>query len=207
MLYKKCSEFGEIDFYTECYGECRYDVCFFCSASLEAAIDCMSFAYAIEVDSLYMTSLGPFTLKMSCSSVSRAHCRMSMKQFQMSVLSTSPCPTPLFATKGGAGVLNTLVSVYDRAFPCAFICLFQCLFAAGLFMKVSVRALLSTKALHIVCGMPNLCRLSFDAMWLTLSKARVKSHEESAIRVAACSASSSAFISCMVASLHPLLRR
>ena len=44
-------------------------------------------------------------------------------------------------------------------------------------------------------------------MWLTLSNALLKSHEDSAIRVAACSASSSAFISWIVASLHPLFLR
>ena len=75
----------------------------------------MSSAYAMEVQSLLITSRGPFTLKMSCSSVSRAHSRMSMKQFQMSVLSTSPCPTPLLAMKGGAGESNASVSVYDFA--------------------------------------------------------------------------------------------
>ena len=57
------------------------------------------------------------TLKMSCSSVSRAHSRMSMKQFQISVLSTPPCPTPLLAMKGGAGESNAFVSVYDLAVP------------------------------------------------------------------------------------------
>ena len=87
-----------------------------------------------------------------------------MKQFQISVLSTSPCPTPLLAMKGGAGESNAFVSVYDLAVPCDFICLFQCLTAAGLLMKVSVRALLSTSVDHIVCGMPNLCRLSFEAI-------------------------------------------
>ncbi len=90
---------------------------FFCSASLEAAIDCMSSAYAIEVLSQLITSRGPFTLKMSSSSVSNAQSSMSMKQFQMSVLSTSPCPTPLLAMKGGAGELNGSVFVYDVAFP------------------------------------------------------------------------------------------
>ena len=120
---------------------------------------------------------------------------MSIKQFQISVMSTSPCPTPLLAMNGGAGELNASVSVYDFAVPCVFICLFQCLTAAGLLMKVRVRALLSTSAEHMVCGMPNLYRLSLDAMWLTLSNARVKSQDESAIRVAACSASSSALIS------------
>ena len=74
----------------------------------------------------------------------------------MSVLSTSPCPTPLFAMNGGAGELNGSVLVYDVAFPCDLICLLQCLVAAGLLMNVSVRELLSTSADHMVCGMPNL---------------------------------------------------
>ena len=129
---------------------------FFCSASLEAAMDCMSSAYAIEVLSLLITSRGPLTLKMSSSSVSSAQRSMSMKQFQMSVLSTSPCPTPLFAVNGGAVELNGSVLVYDVAFPCDLICLLQCLVAAGLLMNVSVRELLSTSADHMVCGMPNL---------------------------------------------------
>ena len=154
-----------------------------------------------------MTSRGPFTLKMSWSSVSSAQSRMSMKQFQMRVLSTSPCPTPLLAMNGGAGESNGSVVVYDFASPCVLMCLFQCFVAAGLLMNVRVRALLSIRALHMVWGMPNLCRLSFDAMWLTLSKARVKSHDESAMSVAACSASSSALINCIVASLQPLFRR
>ena len=124
---------------------------FFCRAALDAAIDCMSSAYAIEVQSLLMTSRGPLTLKMSSSSVSRAHSSMSMKQFQMSVLSTSPCPTPLFAINGGAGELNGSVFVYDVALPCDLICLCQCFVAAGLLMNVSVRELLSTRAEHTVC--------------------------------------------------------
>ena len=136
-----------------------------------------------------------------------AHSKMSIKQFQMRVLSTSPCPTPLLAMNGGAGESNGFVSVYDLADPCDLICLVQCFVAAGLFMNVRVRALLSTSAEHILCGIPNLYRLSFDAIWLTLSKARVKSQDEGAISVAACSASSSALMSWMVASLHPLLRR
>ena len=129
---------------------------FFCRAALDAAIDCMSSAYAIEVQSLLITSRGPFTLKMSSSSVSRAHNSMSMKQFQMSVLSTSPCPTPLFAMNGGAGELKGSVSVYDVALPCDLMCLCQCFVAAGLLMNVRVRELLSTRAEHTVCGMPNL---------------------------------------------------
>ena len=44
-------------------------------------------------------------------------------------------------------------------------------------------------------------------MWLTLSNALLQSQEDSAISVAACSASSSAFISWIVASLHPLFLR
>ncbi len=128
----------------------------FCKASLEAAMDCMSSAYAIEVLSLLITSRGPLTLKMSSSSVSSAQSSMSMKQFQMSVLSTSPCPTPLFAINGGAGELNGSVFVYDVAFPCDLICLLQCLVTAGLLMNVSVRELLSTRAEDMVCGIPNL---------------------------------------------------
>ena len=86
-------------------------------------------------------------------------------------------------------------------------CLFQCFTDAGLLVKVRVLVLLSTSAEHMAWGRPILYMLSFEAMWLTLSKALVKSHDESAIRVAAYSASSSAFISCSVASLQPLLRR
>ena len=73
-----------------------------------------------------------------------------MKQFQISVLSMSPCPTPLLAMKGGAGELDVSVSVYDFAVPCVLVCLLQCFTAAGLLMNVSVRALLSTSAEHMV---------------------------------------------------------
>ena len=58
-----------------------------------------------------------FDLVRVFSAVSSAHNRMSMKQFQMSVLSTSPWPTPRLALNGGAGAENGSVAVYDCAFP------------------------------------------------------------------------------------------